>query len=85
MFSRVNILTLKLKVMIKILILKLTMLEYQNTKLFLKKTTFGIDQKKFLLLKKLTVLYRNHMLLVILTLKELFYERELEKSLLNSC
>ena len=52
----------------------------QNTKIFLKKATFEIGQKKFLLLKKITLLYRKHMLLVILTVNELFYAKEMQKA-----
>ena len=45
----------------KLLNLKLAIiLEYQNIKTFLGKVTFQIDQKIFLLLKKLEILYHNH-------------------------
>ena len=51
----------------KILNLKLlVLLEYQNVKTFLQKSMFQIGLKNFLLLKKLKILFRGHMLLVIL-------------------
>ena len=54
------------KEMMKILHLKLVMLlECQNIKLFLQKAMFQIGLKKFLLLQKLKILFRGHILLVI--------------------
>ena len=54
----------------KILNLKLvTKLEYQNMKIFLQRVSFQIGLKKFLLLKKLKILFHGHMLLVILLKK----------------
>ena len=41
-------------------------IEYQNIKLLLEKVTFQIGLKKFLLLKKLKILCRGHLLLVII-------------------
>ena len=52
------------------------LLEYQNIKAFLQKGMFKIDLKKFLLSQKLKILFRGHMLLVILT----FYENELQNT-----
>ena len=46
-------------------------MEHQNIKIFLQKVTLEIDLKKFLLLKKLKILCRGHMLLMILTEKKL--------------
>ena len=46
------------------------MLEYQNIKTVLQKTIFQIDLKKFLLFQKLKILFRGHMLLVILRTKK---------------
>ena len=58
---------------VKIVDLKLViLLEYQNTKTFLKKAVFQIGLKKFLLLQKLKkILFRGHMLLMILKAKKL--------------
>ena len=42
------------------------MLEYQNIKTFLHKFTLQIGQKTILWLKKWKILYRGHMLLMIL-------------------
>ena len=50
------------------------LLEYQNIKVFLQKVTFQIGLKKFLWLKKVKILCREHILLVILTEKK-FLER----------
>ena len=47
------------------------LLEYQNIKTFLQKAMFQIGLKKILLLQKLKVLFRGHMLLVILKAKKL--------------
>ena len=47
------------------------MQEYQNIKTFLQKAMFQIGLKKFLLLQKLKILFRGHMLLVILKAKNL--------------
>ena len=44
-----------------------TMLEYQNVKMFLKKVTLHIVLKEILCLKKLKILYHGHKILVILT------------------
>ena len=41
------------------------MQEYQNTKTFSLKATSQIDLKKYLLLKKLKILFRGLMLLMI--------------------
>ena len=38
------------------------MLEYQNIKIFLQKVIFQIGLKKFLLLKKLKILCREHVI-----------------------
>ena len=57
----------------------LTFLEYQNIKLFLQKTIFQIDLKKFLWLKKLKTLCRGHILLAILMAKK-FLERFRKKN-----
>ena len=43
------------------------MLEYQIIKTFLQNAMFQIGLKEFLLLQKLKILFRGHMLLVILT------------------
>ena len=57
--------TMKNLLNLKILNLKLiTMLEFQNIKTFLLKDTLQIDQKKFLLLVKLKILFLGLMLLV---------------------
>ena len=47
------------------------MQEFQNIKTFLQKAMFQIGLKKFLLLQKLKILFRGHMLLVILKAKNL--------------
>ena len=49
----------------------LIMLEYQNIKTFLQKATCQIGWKKFLLLKKLKILYCGHTLKKILMVKKL--------------
>ena len=60
------------KLMIKILNLKLVILsEYKNIKTFLQKPVFQIGLKRFLLLQKLNILCRRHMLSVILKAKKL--------------
>ena len=65
-------LTLVKKIMIKILNLKLMMLlEYQNIRTFLQKAVRQIGLKKFLLSQNLKILFRGHMLLVILEAKKL--------------
>ena len=78
--SQTHILTLVKKLMIKILNLKLViLLEYQNIKTFLQKAMFQIGPKKFLLIQKLKILFRGHMLLVILKAKK-FLERFTKKN-----
>ena len=68
----IYILTLIAKIIRKILNLKLViMLEYHNIKIFLQKVTLQIGLKKFLCLLKLKILCRGHILLVILTEKQL--------------
>ena len=47
------------------------LLEHQNIKTFLQKAMFQIGLKKFLLLKKLKILFCGPMLLVILKTKKL--------------
>ena len=47
------------------------LLEYQNIKTFLQKDFFQTGLKKFLLLQKLKILFRGHMLIVILKAKNL--------------
>ena len=42
------------------------LLEYQNIKRYLQKAMFQIDLKEFWLLRKLKILFRGHMLFVIL-------------------
>ena len=46
------------------------MKEYQNTKYFLQKVIFQIDQKMFIWVKKLKTLCGGHMFLVILKAKK---------------
>ena len=71
MKNETHILTLVNKLMLKILNLKLViLLEYQNIKRFLQKAMFQIGLK-FLLLQKLKILFRGHMLLVILKVRKL--------------
>ena len=63
------------------------MLEYQNVKTFLQTFTLQIGLKKCLLLKKLQIICRGHMLLVILIVKnllELFMKRNYKKQIKNS-
>ena len=68
------------KLMIKILNLKLViLLESQNIKTFLQKALFQIGLKKIFLLEKLKILFRGHMLLVILNAKRLL-ERFIKKN-----
>ena len=68
----IHILILKKKSMIKILNLKLVVMqEFQNTKIFVLKGICQIGQKKYSLLKKLKILYHGHMLLMILMVKKL--------------
>ena len=43
------------------------LLEYQNRKILLQKTTLQIGLKKFLWLKQFKTLWRGHLLLMILT------------------
>ena len=69
------------KEMMKILHLKLVMLlACQNIKLLLQKAMFQIGLKKFLLLQKLKILFRGHILLVILKAKKL-----LQRFTKNNC
>ena len=71
MKNETHILTLVNKLMLKILNLKLViLLEYQNIKRFLQKAMLQIGLK-FLLLQKLKILFREHMLLVILKVRKL--------------
>ena len=73
----------------KILNLKLgILLEYQNIKRYLQKAMFQIDLKEFWLLKKLKILFRGHMLFVILKVMKWLerltksnYKKEIKKSL----
>ena len=75
-----SILTSIRKIRGKILNLELLiMIEYQHIKTFLKKVTLQIGLKKFLLFKNLKILCLGHMLLVILTVKELL-ERFIKKN-----
>ena len=70
--DNIYILILKKKLMTKFLNFKLViMLEFLNTKIFLLKDTQKIGLKKFLLLVKLKILFRGHMLLTILMVKKL--------------
>ena len=77
------------KIMIKIVNLKLViMLEYQNTKIFLLKDILQIGLKKFLWLKKLKILFHEHMLLMISMVKKLLehfmkknYKKKINKDL----
>ena len=65
--------TLVKKLIIKILNSKLViLLEYQNIKTFLQEVTFQIGLKKFLLLQKLKILFRGHMLSLVLKVNKLF-------------
>ena len=60
--SQVHILTLMLKVMVKIPGLKLEIMrEHQNIKIFLQKNANQIGQKKFLWIKRLKILYHGQM------------------------
>ena len=62
------------------------MLEYQNTKIFLQKVAFQIGLEKFLLLKKLKILFCGHMLLAILKVKKLlehFMKKNCKKQIKN--
>ena len=60
--SQVHLLTLMLKVMVKIPGLKLEIMrEHQNIKIFLQKNTNQIGQKKFLWIKRLKILYHGQM------------------------
>ena len=66
--------------MVKILNLELViLLEYQNIKRLLQKALFQIGLKKIFLLEKLKILFREHMLLVILNAKRLL-ERFIKKN-----
>ena len=63
------------------------MLECQNIKAFLQKAMFQIDLKKFLLLQNLKVLFRGHMLLLILMEKkvlECFTKKNCRKQIKKS-
>ena len=75
--------TLVKKLMKKILNLKLVIfLEYQSIKTFLQKAMFQISLKKFLLLQKIKILFRGHMLLAVLKatkLLESFTKRNCKK------
>ena len=67
-----EVLTLKKKLMMKIIKLKLViLLEYQNLKTFLQKAIFQIGLKKVLLLQKLKPFCHGHMLIAILKAKKL--------------
>ena len=67
-----EVLTLKKKLMMKIIKLKLViLLEYQNLKTFLQKAIFQISLKKVLLLQKLKPFCHGHMLIAILKAKKL--------------
>ena len=62
----------KKKLMIKILNLKLVIMqEFLNTRIVLLKGICQIGQKKYLLLRKLKILYHRNMLLMILMVKKL--------------
>ena len=52
------------------------LLQDLNIKRFLQKATFQIGLKRFLLLRKLKILFRDHMLLVLLKVKKLLDFRE---------
>ena len=88
MSNQTHIFTLVKKLIIKIFNLKLgILLEYQNIKIFLQEVTLHIGLKKILLLKKLKILYRGHMLLMILTRKkflELFTRKNCKKQIKKS-
>ena len=71
--NETHILTLVKKLIIKILNLKLLILiEYQNIKILLQKATLQIGLKTILWLKTLKILWRGHMLLMILKEKKLY-------------
>ena len=71
--NETHILTLVKKLIIKILNLKLLILiEYQNIKILLQKATLQIGLKTILWLKTLQILWRGHMLLMILKEKKLY-------------
>ena len=64
------------------------LLEYQNLKVFLQKVTLQSGWKKLLGLKKLKILYRGHVIIMILlerklNQKELRIEREIKKKVVN--
>ena len=64
------------------------LLEYQNLKVFLQKVTLQSGRKKLLGLKKLKILYRGHVIIMILlerklNQKELRIEREIKKKVVN--
>ena len=64
------------------------LLEYQNLKVFLQKITLQSGRKKLLGLKKLKILYRGHVIIMILlerklNQKELRIEREIKKKVVN--
>ena len=71
MLRQVHILTLMLKIMIKILSLKLVTMCNRNIRIFLLKLALKIGLKKVFLLKKVKMLYHGHKLLVIATVKKL--------------
>ena len=59
------------------------LLEYQNIKIFLQKVTLQIGLKKFLWLKMSKILWRGHMLFMILMEKKLlqrFTKKKLQKA-----
>ena len=64
------------------------LLEYQNLKVFLQKVTLQSGRKKLLGLKKLKILYRGHVIIMILlerklNQKELRIEKEIKKKVVN--
>ena len=66
----IHILILVKKLMIKILHLKLVIMqEYQNTKTFLLKAINQIGLKKFLQLNKLKIQFHGHMLMILIVKK----------------
>ena len=75
----------KKEIVRKVLNIKLvTILKYQDMKIFLQKAMFQIGQKKCFWLKKLKLLCRGHILLMFFTSEEIvgtFYKKELKKKL----
>ena len=70
--NNIYILILKKKSMMKILNLKLVIMkEFLKTKIFFLKGICQIGQKKYILLRKLNILYHGHMFLMILIVKKL--------------